>query len=66
MMEDWQQKVTEQLNANGIRSNPDKVFNIKKHDPPENTKELWRVLGIITYPDEYMPNQSTMAQPLYE
>lgn len=39
---------------------------IRELAAPENTHELKRVLGMVNYLGKYVPNLSTVGQPLYE
>ncbi len=54
------------INKDGVRPDLDKVSAINKLDQPENAQELQRALGMITYLGKYIPDLSTVAQPLYE
>ncbi|XP_051816865.1 uncharacterized protein K02A2.6-like [Acanthochromis polyacanthus] len=53
------------INREGVRPDPEKVSAINKLEPPVNVQELRRVLGMITYLGKYIPDLSTVGQPLY-
>lgn len=46
--------------------NPDKVDAFRQLSPPQNVQELKRVLGMVNYLGRFIPNLSTVSQPLYE
>ena len=50
----------------GVKPDPDKVKAIREMPSPQNVAELRRVLGMFTYLGKYIPNLSTVGQPLYE
>ena len=50
----------------GIRPDPDKVEAIRQLPPPADVQELKRILGMVNYLGRYIPNLSTVGQPLYE
>ncbi|XP_063063818.1 uncharacterized protein K02A2.6-like [Engraulis encrasicolus] len=54
------------IDGEGIRPDPGKVEAIEQLPPPTNVPELKRVLGMVNYLGRYIPNLSTVAQPLYE
>lgn len=54
------------IDRSWIRPNPDKVEAIRQLSPPTNVQELKRVLGMVNYLGTYIPNLSTVGQPLYE
>lgn len=45
---------------------PVKVEAIRQLSPPTDVQELKRVLGMVNYLGRYIPNLSTVGQPLYE
>lgn len=50
----------------GIAPNPERVKAITVMDSPQNVSELRRLLGMINYIGRYLPNLSTVLQPLNE
>lgn len=54
------------IDKDGIRPDPDKVKAIQQLPPPTNVQELKRILGMVNYLGRYIPNLSTVGQPLYE
>ncbi|XP_033991872.1 uncharacterized protein K02A2.6-like [Trematomus bernacchii] len=54
------------IDQSGVRPDPDKVEAIHQLAPPGNVHELKRVLGMVNYLGRYVPNLSTIGQPLYE
>ena len=50
----------------GIWPNPDKVEAIWQMSPPANVQQLKMILGMISYLGRFIPNLSTVGQPLYE
>lgn len=54
------------VDAAGVRPDPAKVQAIRELAAPENVHELKRVLGMVNYLGKYVPNLSTVGQPLYE
>ncbi|RXN15927.1 putative protein K02A2.6-like isoform X1 [Labeo rohita] len=50
----------------GIAPNPERVKAITAMDSPQNISELRRLLGMINYIGRYLPNLSTVLQPLNE
>lgn len=54
------------IDKDGIRPDPDKVEAIQQLPPPSNVQELKRILGMVNYLGRYIPNLSTVGQPLYE
>ncbi|RXN35694.1 Transposon Ty3-G Gag-Pol poly [Labeo rohita] len=50
----------------GIAPNPERVKAITAMDSPQNVSELRRLLGMINYIGRYLPNLSTVLQPLNE
>jgi len=54
------------VDASGVRPDPAKVLAIRELAAPENVHELKRVLGMVNYLGKYVPNLSTVGQPLYE
>ena len=54
------------IDKSGVRPDPDKVKAIRELPPPQNVNDLRRVLGMFNYLGKYIPNLSTVGQPLYE
>lgn len=50
----------------GIAPSPERVKAITAMDSPQNISELRRLLGMINYMGRYLPNLSTVLQPLNE
>nr|XP_055073117.1 uncharacterized protein K02A2.6-like [Misgurnus anguillicaudatus] len=53
------------LDSKGLHPSPDKVTAIKDAPAPTCVKELRAFLGLVNYYGRFLPNQSTMAAPLY-
>lgn len=54
------------VDATGKRSDPAKVRAIRELAAPENIHKLKCILGMVNYLGKYVPNLSTVGQPLYE
>lgn len=54
------------IDKTGVKPDPDKVKAIRELPTPQNVQELRRVRGMFTYLGKYIPNLSTVGQPLYE
>lgn len=54
------------IDKSGVKPDPDKVKAIRELPQPQNVQELKRVLGMFNYLGKYIPNLSTVGQPLYE
>lgn len=54
------------IDQSGIRPDPEKVAAIQQMPPPGNVTELKRILGMVTFLGRYIPNLSTVGQPLHE
>ena len=54
------------ISSNGIEASPDKVSAIKSLNPPNNVKELQRVLGMINFLTKFVPNAQSILSPLNE
>ena len=52
------------VNRNGIHPSPKKVEAILELEDPKNKKELQSWLGIVNYYRKFVPNMSTVVQPL--
>ncbi|KAK9532898.1 hypothetical protein VZT92_010260 [Zoarces viviparus] len=49
-----------------IQPDPDKVEAIRQLSPPADVQEFRRILGMVNYLGRYIPELSTVGQPLYE
>ncbi|XP_036322132.1 uncharacterized protein K02A2.6-like [Rhagoletis pomonella] len=54
------------ISLDGIRCDPDRVRAIMQIQKPNNKKDLQKLLGMISYIREYIPNLSSISQPLRE
>lgn len=54
------------VTKDGIAPNPERVKAITAMEPPQNVSELRRLLGMVNYLGRYLPNLSTVLQPLNE
>ena len=52
------------LNADGIKTDPDKVAVIANLLPPTTVKETRSFLGMCNYYRNSLPNYATVAEPL--
>ena len=52
------------LNADGIKTDPDKVDVITKQKPPTTVKDVRSMLGMCNYYRNSLPNYATVAEPL--
>ena len=52
------------FNKDGMSPAPEKVAAIKDLKSPENVSELKRILGMINYVGQYIPNLSKILQPM--
>ena len=52
------------FNKDGMSPAPEKVAAIKGLKSPENVSELKRILGMINYVGQYIPNLSKILQPM--
>ena len=53
-----------QVDADGIHTMPDKIEAMVKAPTPKNVKELCSFLGLVNYYGKFVPNLSTLLQPL--
>lgn len=53
------------IDKDGVRPDPDKVAGIENFPQPQNVTELKRFLGMVNYLAKYVPELSTVGQPLY-
>lgn len=49
---------------NGLMPDPDKIDAIKNLEVPTEKKRLQRILGMVTYLNKFIPNLSTITDPL--
>ena len=54
------------LNATGVQPDPSKVKAITNMPPPYDRKGVERLLGTINYLSKFIPNMSTVIQPIRE
>lgn len=54
------------VNSQGIRATKDKIESIQKAPSPSNVSELKSYLGLLNYYRTFLPNLSTVLQPLHE
>ena len=54
----------EKISADGVRPSEAKVAAIVNMPAPQNRKDVERLLGMITYLSKYIPNMSTVTEPL--
>ena len=56
------------VNSQGIRATKDKIESIQKAPSPSNVSELksYMYLGLLNYHRTFLPNLSTVLQPLHE
>ena len=54
------------LNATGVQPDPSKVKAITNMPPPYDRKGVERLLGTINYLSKFIPNMSTITQPIRE
>ena len=54
------------VNAEGTRATKDKIESIQKAPTPTNVTELKSYLGLLNYYRAFLPNLSTVLQPLNE
>ena len=52
------------ISKDGVKPHPEKVEAIKNMPDPENTTELKRVLGMITYLGRFVPGLSSTLRPV--
>lgn len=52
------------LSSNGIRPEEEKIKAISLYKTPQNKKDLEIFLGMITYLQRFIPNASTITEPL--
>ena len=53
------------ITPDGVKPDPDKVDSIKSYPVPSNVKQLERFLGMIAWFHKFIPNFSTIAEPLH-
>ena len=52
------------FSSKGVSADPDKVKAILEIEPPTNTRSLRSFLGIVSYCAKFIPNFSTLSEPL--
>ncbi|KAK9695540.1 hypothetical protein QE152_g32505 [Popillia japonica] len=52
------------LTSQGLQADPSKITTIKKMAVPTNKKELQCFLGMVNYLNKFLPNLSTVSEPL--
>lgn len=53
------------LSQDGLQPNPEKVATIQQAETPDNVNKLKAFLGLINYYNKFLPNLSTLLNPLY-
>ena len=54
------------VNSQGTRATTDKIESIQNAPSPTNVTELKSYLGLLNYYRSFLPNLSTVLQPLNE
>ncbi|KAJ8356525.1 hypothetical protein SKAU_G00193190 [Synaphobranchus kaupii] len=54
------------INAEGLRTAPSKVAAIVDTPPPQNISQLRSFLGLLNYYGRFIPNLSSLLQPLHK
>ena len=54
------------LNSEGVKPDPEKVKAVKEMPPPTDKKGVERILDTIIYLAKFIPNMSTITQPIRE
>ncbi|GFW99814.1 retrovirus-related Pol polyprotein from transposon 412 [Trichonephila clavipes] len=54
------------ISAEGVRTDPEKVFAVKNWKRPENLRELRSFLGLCTYYRKFVKGFSNIARPLHK
>ncbi|GFT58779.1 retrovirus-related Pol polyprotein from transposon 17.6 [Trichonephila clavipes] len=54
------------ISAEGVRTDPEKVFAVKNWKRPENLRELRSFLGLCTYYRKFVKRFSNIARPLHK
>lgn len=52
------------ISHEGIRCDPDRITAIMKINPPKTKRDLQKLLGMINYIRDYVPNLSEISKPL--
>lgn len=52
------------LSSEGLKPDPEKIKAVIDMPKPENTTAVHRLLGVVTYLAKFMPNLSTVSEPL--
>lgn len=56
--------IGDKISADGIRPDESKITAILNMPVPQNKKDIERLLGMITYLSKYIPNMSSVTEPL--
>jgi hypothetical protein len=54
------------FNADGLHTAPSKVAAVVDAPPPQNVSQLRSFLGLLNYYRRFIPNLSSLLQPLHE
>ena len=54
------------VSSDGLKPDPKKIDAIVNMPKPTNVNSLLRLLGLIMYPAQYIPNESAITEPLRE
>lgn len=54
------------ISSKGVHTSPDKIKAIKEVPEPKNVTELRSFIGMVMYYSKFVPNMSTIMQPLYD
>jgi len=54
-----------QITADGLQTDPEKVRAVTEMDAPRNVEELRRFLGMINYLARFLPNVTSVTEPLH-
>lgn len=52
------------LSEDGLKIDPEKVEAIQKLETPSDKKQLLRLLGMVTYLSKFVPNLSSLTEPM--
>ena len=52
------------LTADGLRADPEKVKAVVNMSKPANMKEVQRLVGFVNYLAKFLPQLSTVCEPL--
>lgn len=54
------------IDKNGLHMNPEKITDISNIPYPENVKQLQAFLGVVNFYRRFMPDASTLLNPLHQ